>query len=90
MRNVRPPIVGTIAALSVAALLLGACQKQQQREAQDQNISIDEGISDNQVAGNADIETLPADESSATPSNQLQNGLDNPDVNDIQSPGNSH
>ena len=28
---------------------------------------------------NADIETLPADESSTTPSNQLQNGDDNPE-----------
>jgi len=90
MQNAKPPIVGTIAALAMAALLLGACQKQQQQQAQDQNISIDEGISDNQIAGNADIETLPADESSATPSNQLQNGFDNPDVNDIQSSGNSH
>jgi hypothetical protein len=32
---------------------------------------------------NADIETLPPDESSTTPSNQLQNGFDNPDVNDL-------
>lgn len=85
MQNVKPPI----AALAVAALLLGACQKHQQQQAQDQNIAIDEGISDNQIAGNADIETLPADESSATPSNQLQNGFDNPDVNDIGNSGNS-
>ncbi len=35
------------------------------------------------MAGNADIETLPADESSTTPSNQLQNGYDNPDSNDV-------
>lgn len=87
MRNAKSPIAWTIAGLAVAALLLGACQKQQQ--AQDQNIAIDEGISNNQIAGNADIETLPADESSATPSNQLQNGFDNPDVNDIGSSGNS-
>ena len=79
MQNVKPPI----AALAVAALLLGACQKHQQQQAQDQNIAIDEGISDNQIAGNGDIETLPADESSATPSNQLQNGFDNPDVNSL-------
>jgi hypothetical protein len=87
MRNAKPPIVGTIVLL--AALSLGACQRHQQQQ-QDQNIAIDEGIPDNQIAGNADIETLPADESSATPSNQLQNGFDNPDVNDIGSPGNSH
>lgn len=87
MRNAKSPIVGTIALL--ASVSLGACQKHQQEQAQDQNIAIDEGIPDNQVASNADIETLPADESSATPSNQLQNGFDNPDVNDIGSSGNS-
>jgi hypothetical protein len=65
------------------ALSLGACHKQQQQQAADQNMSMDEGIADNQVAGNADIETLPADESSTTPSNQLQNGFDSPDVNDV-------
>ena len=76
MPNVRMTI-----ALGAAALAAAACQKQQ---AQDQNISIDEGIPTNQVsAGNADIETLPADESSTTPSNQLQNGFDNPEVNDL-------
>ncbi|MGH9548449.1 MAG: hypothetical protein ACRD3W_03700 [Terriglobales bacterium] len=45
-------------------------------------MAIDEGVPANQVAGNADIETLPADESSTTPSNQLENGFDNPDVNE--------
>ena len=73
MRNARLTV-----AIGTAALLVGACHKQQQAE--DQNISIDAGVPTNQVAGNADIETLPADESSTTPSNQLQNGYDNPDV----------
>jgi uncharacterized protein YcfL len=62
----------------LASLALSACGKQQQP--QDQNIAIDEGVAANQV-GNADIETLPADESSTTPTNQLANGYDNPDVN---------
>lgn len=70
-------------------LALGACHKHQQQPAQDQNISIDQGVPENQVAGNADIETLPADESSATPSNQLQNGFDSPDVNEVPGGGNS-
>lgn len=89
MRNAKSRITGTISALALLGLALGACQKQQQQNTQDQNIAIDEGIPSNQVAGNADIETLPADESSATPSNQLQNGFDNPDVNDIGNSGNS-
>jgi len=84
MRNAK-----MIATLGIAQLALGACHKQQQ-PAQDQNIAIDEGVADNQVAGNADIETLPADESSATPTNQLANGFDNPDVNDINNSGNSY
>lgn len=87
MRSAKLPAARIIAALFVAGLALGACKKQQQ--AQDQNIAIDDAIPDNQVVGNADIETLPADESSTTPSNQLQNGFDNPDVNDIANQGNS-
>ena len=77
MRNAK-----LIIAVGIASFALGACHRQQQ--SQDQNISIDEGVPDNQVAtDDAQIETLPADESSTTPSNQLQNGFDNPDVNDV-------
>ncbi|HYX47538.1 MAG TPA: hypothetical protein VE820_12050 [Sphingomicrobium sp.] len=77
-----------ILALVVAAL--GACHKQQQQQMNNATISMDADVPDNQmVAGNADIETLPADESSTTPSNQLQNGFDNPDVNDVGTAGNS-
>ena len=77
-----------IVSVGIAVLALGACHKEQR--AQDQNIAIDDGVPDNQVAGNADIETLPPDESSATPTNQLQNGFDNPDVNDVGNSGNSY
>jgi uncharacterized protein YcfL len=66
--------------LAAAALAVGGCTKQQQ--AQNNEISMDDAVPENQVAAdNAQIETLPADESSATPSNQLQNGFDAPDVN---------
>jgi hypothetical protein len=67
--------------LAAATMFVAGCNKQEQ-QSQNQNIAIDEGIPNNQVAGNADIETLPADESSTTPSNQLANGFDNPDVNE--------
>jgi hypothetical protein len=77
MRNAKIVVV-----LGIAAVALGGCRKQQQT--QNNIISIDEGIPDNQVAaGNIQMETLPADESSTTPSNQLQNGFDNPDVNSL-------
>jgi hypothetical protein len=51
-----------------------ACNKSQ--PPQEQNIA----VTDNNTA-RTDIETLPPDESSGTPSNQLVNGADNPDVN---------
>lgn len=77
------PNAKIVAALALTALALGACNKQQQQD-QNNTISMDAGVPDNQVAaGNAEIETLPADESSTTPSNQLQNGFDNPDVNGV-------
>jgi hypothetical protein len=38
-------------------------------------------VAANEISANADIEALPADESSATPSNELVNGADNADVN---------
>jgi hypothetical protein len=65
-----------LTAIGLAAL--AACQKQPQPE---QNIVIDT----NAAMANADIEALPPDESSDTPSNELINGTDNPDVSDINS-----
>jgi len=60
--------------LVVAGVMAAAaCNKGQP---QDQNVA----IADNNMAG-ADVETLPPDESVGTPSNQLINGADNPDVN---------
>lgn len=59
--------------LMVGIAMAAACHKQAQS---DQNIVVDNGL-----MANADIEALPPDESSATPSNQLANGDDNPDVN---------
>ena len=81
------PNAKTIVALTAAALALGACQQQ---PAADQNISISNGAQDNQMAGNADIEMLPADESSTTPTNELQNGFDSTEVNEPVDGGNSY
>jgi hypothetical protein len=74
-------------AIGLATLVVCACSKQQPA---DQNISIDAGVPDNQMGGNADIVSLPPDESSTTPTNQLQNGFDAPDVNDSGNAGNSY
>lgn len=65
-----------------AALALSACNKKQ-APAPDQNtISMEDDLMNGGTPDNADIETLPPDESSGTPSNELANGADNPDVND--------
>ena len=56
----------------VISLVVAGCKK----PATENNVAIDI----NNVAP-SDIEALPPDESSATPSNELINGADNPDVN---------
>jgi hypothetical protein len=64
--------------VAAAAMALVGCDKGQ--PAADHNIVVDNSPN---AAANAEIETLPADESSGTPSNQLENGEDNPDVSDL-------
>ena len=73
MLNAKPLILAALAAA------LAACSSQSNP---DQNVI----ITDN-VPANADIEALPPDESSATPTDELQNGDDNSDVNEISSNG---
>ena len=46
-------------------------------------------ITDINNAAPGGIEALPPDESSTTPSNELANGADNPDVNDVNTMNNS-
>ena len=67
----------TIALLAGAAAALGACSKQQPQE---QNVAMDINQADP-----SDIETVPSDETSATPDDQLANGSDNADVADLNS-----
>jgi len=61
-----------------ALAALAACKEQS-----DQNIAVDN------IAANADVEALPPDESSGTPSNELVNGEDNADVGDLNASSNS-
>ena len=73
---------GSMALLvAVAALTIAACNKQEEN---DQNIIVDNG-----VMSNAEIEALPPDESSSTPSDQLANGDDNADVSDLNAASNA-
>ena len=71
-------IVTKLLVLAGAIVATAACQKQSA-----ENIAIDN------IAANADVETLPADESSTTPSDQLANGQDNADVNELNASSNS-
>ena len=68
--------------LAGAALAAAGCNSQQQ---EDQNIVIT-----NEMPANAEIEALPPDESSGTTTNELENGADNPDVNDLNASSNSY
>jgi hypothetical protein len=61
-----------------ALAALAACKEQS-----DQNIAVDN------IAANADVEALPPDESSGTPSNELVNGADNADVGALNASSNS-
>jgi hypothetical protein len=81
--------IATMVILALAPLALAACNKNAQPQARDGNISVDQPFT-NETMANADIETLPPDESSVTPSNELETGSDNPDVNDVNASGNSH
>ena len=65
--------------LGGAVLAVAACKEQS-----DQNIAVDN------IAANADVEALPPDESSETPSNELINGADNADVGDLNASSNSY
>ena len=65
----------------VAATALAACSKAHPER--NQEVTMDDNLAAGQLPPDADIETLPADESSTTPSNQLQNGYDSPEVNDL-------
>jgi hypothetical protein len=83
MRNAPKALI-----LALGAAGLAACAKQPQSQAAaNQDLSIEGNLADSQIPPNAQIETLPPDESSETSSGELQKGDDNPDVNDL---GNAH
>jgi hypothetical protein len=70
----------TVLLVGVAATV-PACKKNQA----EQNIVVSNNIMDN-----ADIEALPPDESSETPTNELSTGDDNVDVGDLNTADNSY
>jgi hypothetical protein len=78
MRNAAKVLI-----LGFGVLALAACQKQSSQAEANQDISIEGNLAEGQLPANAEIETLPPDESSATSSGELNAGEDNPDVNEL-------
>jgi hypothetical protein len=72
--------------LAFGAVAFTACNKSQP-PTQNEAMSIDSDVANGQLPANAEIETLPPDESSEVTSGELNAGDDNPDVNDL---GNTH
>jgi hypothetical protein len=69
----------------LAAAVLTACQ--QKEPAANQDMPVESNLAHGQIPPNAEIETLPPDESSAASSGELNAGDDSPDVNNLD---NSH
>jgi len=69
--------------LAGCALGLAGCKDG--GNADEQNI-----VLTNEIPANAEFEALPPDESSATPSNELANGEDSPDVSDLNATSNGY
>lgn len=80
MRN-----AASILMLAFGVVSLAACHKQQQNQAASQDMSIEDNLSASGADANASaaIETLPPDESSTASNGELNQGDDNPDVNDV-------
>ena len=84
MRNAAKTLILIIGAAAAVA----GCKKQSQPQvAQNDDMSLESNLASGQVPPNAEIETLPPDESSGTSTGELNTGDDNPDVNDL---GNAH
>lgn len=79
MQNAHKVLVALIGAMALAA-----CHRQPEQSASaNQDIAIDDNLTAGQLPANAEIETLPPDESSGTSNAELSKGDDNPDVNDL-------
>lgn len=72
-----------ILTFGLGALVLGACHGKPANQVANQDLSIDDNLTSSQLPANAEIETLPPDESSEASNGELSKGQDNPDVNDL-------
>jgi hypothetical protein len=62
---------------------LASCHKEQPRAPLNDTMAVDENVAAGALPPDADIETLPPDESSVTSNGELAAGDDDPDVNDL-------
>jgi hypothetical protein len=83
------PNAARIVIAGLGAAALAACQQHPQ-PTDNQDLSIEGNLAAGQLPANADIETLPPDESSETSTGELNAGDDSPDVNDLNASSNSH
>ena len=79
MRDAARVLILALGAAAVAACGKGAVQK----DPANADMPIEGNLVGGELPANADVETLPPDESSETPSNELESGADNPEVNDL-------
>lgn len=71
-----------IAAATLAAL--AACHKAPPANASaNEDLSLEDNVSSGQAPANTEVETLPADESSTTSSDELQKGEVKPTANEV-------
>ena len=75
------PSASRVTALALAAFV-AACGKTAEEQASNQDMAIEENLVTG-LPANADIETLPPDESSGTSPEELNAGDDNADVSDL-------
>jgi hypothetical protein len=66
-----------------AVVAVGGCSRGEQNNATTQDMSIDDNLTSSGADTNAQIETLPPDESSTTSSGELNDGDDGADVNGL-------
>ena len=69
--------------------LLG-CHKQQPKAAENDDLTIESNLPGGEVPPNAEIETLPPDESSVTSNGELASGDDHPDIKAVQNTPQPH
>ncbi len=78
------PNAARILIIAFGAATLTACGKgAAQNDAANGDMPIESNLAGGQIPANADIETLPPDESSETPSGELESGAASPQVNDL-------